>query len=767
MGVLSILIVGTLSNTSAVAQLECGTVPSEATIQTYLRRVAMGMNENLVAIPAGGTEYVPLTFHIVQMTDGTGGIQPFQLDQALIDANTAFTGSGIQFCWDETPLYIDDTNFYEGIDTLAELNALRSTNPVPDTINIYFTSHVETEGGVWAGMSSFPTDPVQGIVMDNLYSGLSSRPSTFPHELGHYFYLFHTHQDFILECVDGSNCLIAGDLLCDTPADPRLGSFNVDVFPSCAYIGSETPPCDSNAFYNPDTRNLMSYSRSLCRDNFTTQQIQRMQNSLIVDRPELQNPSCSCSDYLEIKLTASDGSTSDFFGRKVSISGTPGNEVAIVGSSGDDDIAMNSGAAYIYRFNGVTWDEEQKLVASDGAEGEAFGLEVSISGSPGNEVAIIGAALNDNGPQLGAAYIYRFNGVTWDEEQKLVASDGKPYDRFGFHLSISGPTGNEVAILGAARIDGLGPNTNSGAAYIYRFNGVTWDEEQKLIASDIEAFDTFGVSVSISSIPGNEVAIVGSSGDDDNDLSSGSAYIYRFNGVTWDEEQKLVASDGAFFDLFGTSVSISIVTGNEVAIVGAFQDDDHVLDSGSAYIYRFNGVNWDEEQKLLAFDDVSDLDAEFGQSVSISGTPGFEVAIVGARFDNDNGISSGSAYTYRFNGVNWVEEQKVVGSDIAAGDQSGFSVSISSEVAIVGAHMDDENGSGSGSAYIYQLNCNAEIPAICPADTDGSGDVNVTDLLALLAAWGPNPGHIADFNDDGNVNVTDLLALLAAWGPCP
>jgi len=55
----------------------------------------------------------------------------------------------------------------------------------------------------------------------------------------------------------------------------------------------------------------------------------------------------------------------------------------------------------------------------------------------------------------------------------------------------------------------------------------------------------------------------------------------------------------------------------------------------------------------------------------------------------------------------------------------------------------------------------------CPADISGDGQINVTDLLGLLAAWGPNPGHPADINGDGQVNVTDLLALLAAWGICP
>ena len=79
---------------------------------------------------------------------------------------------------------------------------------------------------------------------------------------------------------------------------------------------------------------------------------------------------------------------------------------------------------------------------------------------------------------------------------------------------------------------------------------------------------------------------------------------------------------------------------------------------------------------------------------------------------------------------------------------------------IVGAGI---NPDGFVEAYIAII----PGPVVCLADITGDGNVNVTDLLSLLGAWGPNPGHPADINDDGNVNVTDLLALLAAWGACP
>jgi len=58
-------------------------------------------------------------------------------------------------------------------------------------------------------------------------------------------------------------------------------------------------------------------------------------------------------------------------------------------------------------------------------------------------------------------------------------------------------------------------------------------------------------------------------------------------------------------------------------------------------------------------------------------------------------------------------------------------------------------------------------PIACIGDLNDDGVVNVSDLLALLGAWGPNPGHAADLNGDGVVNVSDLLMLLGAWGDCP
>ena len=347
---------------------------------------------------------------------------------------------------------------------------------------------------------------------------------------------------------------------------------------------------------------------------------------------------------LENKLTASDGAQGDKFGYSVSIDG----DTAVIGATGS-----NSDSAYVYvRTNGV-WSEQAKLTASDGTAGDNFGTSVSIDG----DTAVIGAPFDDdNDYNSGSAYVYvRSNGV-WTEQQKLTASDGAADDQFGLSVSIAGDT----AVIGAHNDDDNG--NGSGSAYVYvRSNGV-WSEQQKLTASDGAQDDYFGYSVSID----GDTAVIGAWRDDDdgNGSDSGSAYVYvRTNGV-WSEQAKLTASDGTAGDNFGTSVSID----GDTAVIGAYADDndndnDYGSDfSGSAYVYvRSNGV-WSEQAKLSASDgDFEDL---FGWSVSISG----DTAVIAVMQDDDNGFNSGSAYVYvRSNGV-WSEQQKLTASDGAADD---------------------------------------------------------------------------------------------------
>ncbi len=179
-------------------------------------------------------------------------------------------------------------------------------------------------------------------------------------------------------------------------------------------------------------------------------------------------------------------------------------------------------------------------------------------------------------------------------------------------------------------------------------------EWQKLVANDGAAGDEFGRSVSIS----GDTAIVGAHWDDDNGSDSGSAYVFHFDGSQWIQQQKLTANDATSGDRFGVSVSIS----DDTAIVGTHFGDGGAASSGSAYIFRFDGSQWVQQQKLVA-DDAAEYDG-FGYSVSISG----DIAIVGAYVDDDDGWNSGSAYVFHFDGSQWVQQQKLTADDAAAGD---------------------------------------------------------------------------------------------------
>lgn len=368
------------------------------------------------------------------------------------------------------------------------------------------------------------------------------------------------------------------------------------------------------------------------------------------------------------------------------------------------------------------WPEKNKLLASDGEGGDKFGYSVSISG----DYAIVGAFFDDG--WTGSAYVFYFDGTSWTQQAKLTASDGAAKDYFGFSVSISG----EYAIIGADCGDGN--ETDSGSAYIFTPNDVdpnNWYQQAKLTASDGAAYDRFGCSVSIS----GDYAIVGACLDDDNGDWSGSAYIFYFDGISWTEQQKLTASDGAAGDKFGR-VSIS----GDYAIVGADNDDDNGSNSGSAYIFKRDGISWTEQAKLLASDGAaSDY---FGLSVSVCG----DYAIVGAYFDDDNGDDSGSAYIFKRDGASWIEQAKLTASDGAAEDLFGNSVFIGGDYAILGAGCDDDNGTSSGSAYIFKRDGESWTEQAKLTASDGAAG----DLFGISVSISGDYVIVGAYGDDDN-----------------
>lgn len=352
----------------------------------------------------------------------------------------------------------------------------------------------------------------------------------------------------------------------------------------------------------------------------------------------------------------------------------------------------------LYLFDGLNWDPiafsgttsvfPVDRVATDGHGGDEFGAAVSISG----DYAIVGSyrhgGLNALDGQ-GAAYIfYRSNG-NWIQQARLQAADGITEDWFGVSVSIDG----DYAVVGASQ-KGNGPAYKQGAAYIFSRNGSAWTQQAKLTASDGEAYDFFGCSVSVS----GSMVVIGASGDDIGSLvtapNQGSAYIFIRNGTNWTQQQKIVASDGGTGDAFGTSVSIQ---GNAVAI-GAPYDDNGLVnsDQGSVYTLSKSGTTWTQTAKLRASDGT--VGDHFGSHTLISNSQVF----VGCPTRTVNSVPN-AGVLYIYNIGSGFSEQKLYAPEISSQSSFGVSFSASGTSLLVGASYYSGNLLREGKVYLYNL----------------------------------------------------------------
>ncbi|MCH7797135.1 MAG: hypothetical protein IID28_01655 [Planctomycetes bacterium] len=471
-------------------------------------------------------------------------------------------------------------------------------------------------------------------------------------------------------------------------------------------------------------------------------------------------PYCETDKYVPASADANDS-----FG----LSSARDGNVLIVGAPVDDENGYASGSAYVYEFDpvGLVWTEQQNLLAGNLQPLDLFGWRVALDG----DIAVISApGDNENGEGSGAAYVWRYDTNTsqWLEEAKLTASDGALSDRFGSSVAVSG----DVIVVGAWFDDDSGDQ--SGSAYIFRYDAGSdqWLEQTKVLASNGQAGDRFGSSA----VARGDTVIVGAQSESPGG-QAGAAYVYRFDGVSWNADGAIAAFPAAAGDLFGTSMSID----GDTLIVGA------EAGTGAAFVFREIGSTWVQEAKLVASDGANQDD--FGASVDISG----DMAIVGAPFHDDYGSGSGSAYVYRYDGFNWTQASKLLAPIGAPFDFVGDSVSIEGNMALVGASGDGEFGSNSGALHSFTgfdgTDCNGNgtpddceilsgdvndlngngIPDTCdvPGDLDGDGTVGITDFLLLLGAWGPCGecgACLADIDGDCQVGINDMLILLGAWG---
>lgn len=339
-----------------------------------------------------------------------------------------------------------------------------------------------------------------------------------------------------------------------------------------------------------------------------------------------------------------------------------GSEVAL--------LVADAHAQYPVTIDPLFVSEEAKLNQDSNYSNANFGSSVALK----LDTALVGARGDSSplGSSTGCAYVFVRNGTTWSFQAKLYSSDGVAGDNFGGGAAaLSGDT----AVVGANG-DDTASGANAGSAYVFVRSGTTWTQQAILRASDAIASDFFGTSVSVD----GDTTLIGAYG---RSSQTGRAYVFVRSGTIWSQQAILTKTDGATYDSFGQTVSLS----GDTALIAAYGEN-----TGAAYVFIRSGTTWSQQARLVASDGVAG--DNFARSVALDGN----TALVGA----DAGFGLGKAYVFVRNGTTWSQQAKLTANDGANSDGFGMSVALSGTTAVIGAWMDDTfAGANAGSAYVF------------------------------------------------------------------
>jgi hypothetical protein len=424
----------------------------------------------------------------------------------------------------------------------------------------------------------------------------------------------------------------------------------------------------------------------------------------------------------------------DELGHRVSIS-RDGTRIA----AGAPLHAAEAGAVFVFHRIGDAWEGEAVLAPMVSDAGDQFGWDVELSADGSTLVAGArredsGATdpANNNASAAGAAYVFTRTGTTWTQHAYLKASNVDAGDSFGERVAIS-DDGNTVAVTAfsegsaATGVNGdEADNTaaDAGAVYVFTRSGTIWSQQAYVKASNTDAADGFGYSLSLTA-DGNtllagayrEDSAAGAPPTDNSVSSAGAIYVFT-RTASWTQTAFLKATHTDPGDNFGYN---AVISGNGQRIVVAATGDSssspgidgNELDnssssSGAVHIFALTS-SWQEQAFIKASN--PDIDDEFGFGVAID-TLGDHI-LVGANSEAstgagqaDNGaMSSGAAYDF-VDSSGWNQRAYMKATNPGAGDEYARSVAISGYggVLVVGAPYEDGDADGApdhGAVYVY------------------------------------------------------------------
>jgi hypothetical protein len=371
----------------------------------------------------------------------------------------------------------------------------------------------------------------------------------------------------------------------------------------------------------------------------------------------------------------------DQFGT-VTAASANGNTLAVAGITADNGTISEVGAIFIFDRIDDKWVQTARLFPTDGVEDETLGFDMAMS-EDGNTV--VAGELIHNGVFFheGALYVFhRSNGV-WIQEAELISPTPGNNQIFGsWGVSVSGDT------LVAGDLGGPSNGFTSGIDVFKRVNGV-WQ-----LSAILQLPDDFDFSPTTVAIKGSTI-VMGNSGGG----IGGVVFVFGVANGQWTLQAKLSPNDATTASQFGSTV---VVDGNSVFASAPAAPGASAF-TGAVYVFARQGAGWVQTAKVTAADGVSGDGFGFGLDAH-----GGTMAVGAQSHPTSAGFGAGVVYLLQFKDGKWTQSAQFSGSDVAAGGNFGFSVSLKNDVLLVGApgqHPQPNNVPyPEGEAYIYSVN---------------------------------------------------------------
>jgi hypothetical protein len=455
-------------------------------------------------------------------------------------------------------------------------------------------------------------------------------------------------------------------------------------------------------------------------------------------------------DY-ETSFDLPDSVTANHAGFSAAVSGS----LAILGAPGQVGAGGGDvGAAYVFAREGNDWHYSATLASPAPDTRSRFGHSVALDGT----TALIGAPLAQerSGSEIGAVHVYVSAAGVWSKQASLSEPAPAGGDRFGSAVALAG----DLAVIGTPGRD-QGAMGDAGGAAVFVRSGTAWDHAAALTGQAHAAGDAFGSSVATD---GTSIAVGSPLDDTAQGGDAGSACVFVKSGKAWVLQAQLFASDAAAGDRFGNAVAIDGTT----ALTGAPGADIAAnADAGAAYAFTRPFAAWSQQAKLLASQPAAQ-DA-FGSAVALVGD---RALVGAPGRDPSSQTDAGAAFAFSRRNAVWAAASTLAVPGALAGDRFGSAVALDAAVAVVGGPgRDSFHGPDAGAAQVYHLSGSAWTAAellhapdfFLELPDDYLRPTITLDLDRDTAVIGMPRGHTAPSGRTGTVYVFTQRAGVWLW----